>query len=79
MRARRVGFAAMVGFVLLAFGVGLLVQVAIARLGDAAAAPLAQPTVSAALIPRFISLNPYGAYVNGSATFSSGFGPNSGL
>ncbi len=79
MRARRVGFVAMVGFVLLAFGSGFLVQVGIGRLGGAAAAPLAQPPVSATLIPRFISLDPYGAYVDGPATFSDGFGPNSGL
>lgn len=46
----------------------------------AVAAPLAQPTpVSSGLIPRFISLDPYGAYVEDGATFTDGFGPNSGL
>lgn len=79
MSARRVGVAGMVLFALIAFGIGLLVQAGIGRLGSAAAAPLAQPTVSATLIPRFISLDPYGAYVEGGATFSNGFGPYSGL
>ena len=79
MRARRVGFVAMVGFVLLVLGIGLPGQIGIGRLGGAAAAPLAHSTVSATLIPRFISLDPYGAYIEGAATFSTGFGPNSGL
>lgn len=62
----------------LGLGIGFLLQ------GNwssgAVAAPLAQPTpVSSSLIPRFISLDPYGAYVTGATTFSEGFGPNSGL
>lgn len=62
----------------LGLGIGFLLQ------GNwssgAVAAPLAQPTqVSSSLIPRFISLDPYGAYVTGATTFSGGFGPNSGL
>lgn len=62
----------------LGLGLGFLLQVN--HLGGAVAAPLAQPTpVSSGLIPRFISLDPYGAYVEGAATFSQGFGPNSGL
>jgi len=79
MTARRLGLLGTVLFALVAFGIGLLVQIGIGRPGDAAAAPLAEPTVSATLIPRFISLDPYGAYVDGGATFSDGFGPNSGL
>ncbi|MFQ3663114.1 MAG: hypothetical protein SNJ69_12060 [Chloroflexaceae bacterium] len=79
MSARQVGLLGTVLFALVLFGIGLLVQGGIGHLSGAAAAPLAQPTVSATLIPRFISLDPYGAYLDGGATFSDGFGPNSGL